>query len=130
MEWISFVLFALAALIHIGFFIAESILFQRPGGHRIFGLKESDVLAVRPWAFNQGFYNLFLALGTLLGLYFVLKMQIMLAGVLTGFCAVSMIGAGLALWWSVPRLRRFALIQMLPPLLGLLFLYFHVSRYL
>jgi len=129
-EWISFFLFALAAFVHIGFFVAESFLFQRSGGHRLFGVKESEVPAVRIWAFNQGFYNLFLALGTFVGLYFVLKMQIMLAGVLTGFCALSMIGAGIVLWWSAPRLRRFALLQITPPLLGLLFLYFHVARYL
>lgn len=128
-QWLSFICFALAALLHVGFFVMESILFQKPGGHKLFKMNENDHRAVKVWAFNQGFYNLFLALGTFLGLYFVMTKQVMLAGVLTGFCGLSMIGAGIVLWFSAPHMRRGAVLQILPPLLGFIFLYFHVSQF-
>lgn len=128
-EWISFFFFAVAAVLHVLFFVMESILFQRPNGYKLFQVSEKNHEAVKPWAFNQGFYNLFLGLGTLAGLYFVLSKQIMLAGVLTGFCGFSMIGAGVVLWFSAPHLRKGALAQALPPLLGFVFLFFHISRF-
>ena len=130
LEWISFFFFAMAAVIHLGFFIFESILLHKPGGFRKLRITEQEFAVVRLWTFNQGFYNLFLALGMLLGLYFVLKLQVHLAGVMTGFCSISMIGAGIVLWFSAPHLRKFAILQALPPLLGLAFIFFHVSKYL
>jgi putative membrane protein len=124
-QWLSFAFFFLAALIHVGFFVMESILFQRPGGHRILKISESDHAAVKIWAFNQGFYNLFIAIGTFVGLTLIFKKQFFVAGIMTGFCGLSMIGAGLVLWFSSPRMRRGALIQIIPPLLGFIFLSFH-----
>ena len=56
----------LAALVHVYIFVLESVVFRR-SGHRVFGLREQDVPAARDWAYNQGFYNLFLAIGALLG---------------------------------------------------------------
>lgn len=125
-EWISFFFFFLAALIHVYFFILESYLFQKPGGYKYFKVPEKDHALVKIWAFNQGFYNLFLAMGTFAGLYFIFQKQVMLAGVLTSFCGLSMIGAGLTLWFSAPHLRKGALLQMLPPIIGFAFLFFHV----
>lgn len=125
-QWLSFFCFFIAALIHIGFFIIESFLFQRPGGHKFFKMPEQDHRAVKTWAFNQGFYNLFIAIGTFVGLAFIFQKQVMLAGVLVSFCGFSMIGAGGVLWLSAPHLRRGAYLQMIPPLLGFFFLMFHV----
>ncbi len=125
-EWISFFFFFLAALIHVGFFVIESILFQKKDGYKIFKIQPEDHQKVKIWAFNQGFYNLFLAFGTFIGLALIFKKQIMLAGVLTSFCGLSMIGAGIVLWVSAPQLRRGALAQILPPLIGFVFLSFHV----
>jgi len=129
MQWLSFLCFALAGLLHIIFFVVESILYQKKGGHALFKVSEADHQATKVWAFNQGFYNLFLALGTFGGLYFVFQRQVMLAGVLTGFCGLSMICAGIVLWYSAPHLRRGALAQILPPLLGFIFLFFHVRSF-
>ena len=62
------VLAAAAALIHVWFFALESVLFSRPTVFRRFGLRSAeDAAIVRPMAFNQGFYNLFLALGIVVG---------------------------------------------------------------
>ena len=115
-SWLSFACFALAGLIHGGFFIYE--VFVLP--------KHQESAVVKIWARNLGVYNFCFAVGTFVGLYFVLKLQVMLAGVLIGFCGISMIIAGLTLWFSAPRLQRFALLQSVPPALGFVFLTFHV----
>ena len=58
----------LAAAIHVWFFVVESLLFGRPGVAARFGLRtDEQIAAVRPMAFNQGFYNLFLAIGIVVG---------------------------------------------------------------
>ncbi len=125
-EWISFICFGLAGFIHLGFFILESFIYQKEGAHTKLGLTKEQHAAIKVWAFNQGFYNLFLALGTFTGLSFVLKKQIMVAGVLTGFCGLSMIVAGVVLWLTVPHVRKMALLQLLPPLIGFIFLSLHI----
>jgi putative membrane protein len=57
-----------AALVHLLAFSWESVLFERPGVHRdIFRIPTADVPPVRLWAFNVGFYNLFLAAGPIAG---------------------------------------------------------------
>lgn len=125
-EWISYFFFFIAALLHILFFVMESILFQRPGGYKFFKVKPEDHQATKIWAFNQGFYNLFLAIGMLIGLYFVNQLEIRMAGMMVSFSGLSMVAAGIVLFFSDKKMRRGALIQMVPPLLGFFFLAFHV----
>lgn len=126
-KWMSFIFFFIAALIHVGFFVLESVLFQKPNGYKYFKLQEKDHAAVKVWALNQGFYNLFLALGVFLGMSFIFQKQFFVAGVLIAFCGLSMVGAGLVLWFSAPQLRKGALIQIIPPLIGFIFLSFHAK---
>jgi len=58
----------LAAGLHVLVFVWEALAFQRPAVHqRIFFTPTADVPAVRLWAFGVGFYNLFLACGTIAG---------------------------------------------------------------
>ena len=58
-----------AAALHVVFFYAESVTFARPTTWRRFGLStQEQAEIVRPMAFNQGFYNLFLAGGIVVGL--------------------------------------------------------------
>lgn len=58
----------LAAGLHVLVFVWEALAFQRPAVHqRIFFTPTEDVPAVRLWAFGVGFYNLFLACGTIAG---------------------------------------------------------------
>ncbi|WP_233520329.1 DUF1304 family protein [Prauserella sp. PE36] len=59
----------LAAFVHVLVFVWEALLFRRPSVHRgIFRVPGEDVPAVLLWSFGVGFYNLFLASGTVLGL--------------------------------------------------------------
>ena len=58
----------LTALVHITAFAWETLLFQRPGVHQgVFAIPTADVRPVRLWAFNVGFYNLFIACGLIVG---------------------------------------------------------------
>ena len=64
MSALAQVFVGLAALLHVLFFVMESVLFMRPDVHRRFGLRtREEAELVRPMAYNQGFYNLFLAIG-------------------------------------------------------------------
>jgi putative membrane protein len=126
-QWISFFFFFVAALLHIAFFVLESILFKDPKVHRRFGVHTKEQFeAIQPWAFNQGFYNLFIAIGTFWGLRLIFKGQIVAAGAMVSFCGLSMVGAGLVLFFTKKSMRRAAWIQMGPPLLGFFFLSFHI----
>jgi putative membrane protein len=62
-------IFALvAAAVHILAFVWEALLFQRPAVHQgVFAIPTADVRPVRLWAFNVGFYNLFIAAGLITG---------------------------------------------------------------
>jgi putative membrane protein len=114
-------LFALlAAAIHAWFFVLESILFARPGVAARFGLTTPEQIeAVRPMAFNQGFYNLFLAVGIAAGVA-----QMAGGGEVAGrsivlFACLCMVWAGIVLLVTSPRLARAALVQLVPPLLAI-----------
>ncbi len=59
---------SLAAAVHLLAFVWETLLFRRPSIHEdLFRIPSGDVAAVRMWAFNVGFYNLFLGAGALMG---------------------------------------------------------------
>lgn len=110
-----------AALLHVVFFYMESIAFGRPEVYCRFGVKtEQDARAVRPMAFNQGFYNLFLALGIALGLWLASTGSIAVGRALVLFACASMVGAAIVLVSTNARFARAALIQGIPPLVAIL----------
>jgi putative membrane protein len=114
----------LAALIHLWIFALESVLWNKPSTWKQFGVRdESDAELIRPWAYNQGFYNVFLALGAGTGLV-LLGTGFSYAGgiAIAMFALGSMVLAAVVLITSNPKMRRAALIQGGPPLLGLIFL--------
>ena len=58
---------ALAALVHVYIFVLESLRWTDPATRRVFGTTEETAAITQPLAYNQGFYNLFLAIGALAG---------------------------------------------------------------
>jgi putative membrane protein len=64
---VALLLAGLAALIHLHIFWLESVAFAGPG-RKAFGLTADQAAVMAPWAYNQGFYNLFLAIGTYAGI--------------------------------------------------------------
>jgi len=118
---IGAVFVALAALIHVYIFVLESLRWRRPATWKTFGIRDqSDADILAPMAYNQGFYNLFLAIGAGVGL--ILLPSIEPAGLALIFLAAgSMLAAALVLLLSDSSKLRPALIQGVAPLLGLLF---------
>lgn len=114
----------IAALIHLFIFFLESVLWSKPSTWRRFGVKtqaEADIL--RPMAYNQGFYNVFLALGAGAGLVMIGATSATQGGVaLAIFALLSMLLASIVLITSNPKLARAAVLQGAAPLLGLIFL--------
>jgi putative membrane protein len=111
----------LAALIHVMFFLLESVLFQRPDVWRRFGLTSAEqATVVRPMAFNQGFYNLFLALGVLAGLLLIISGNQVAGKAIVMFACAAMVGAGVVLLATNRRFLAAAAIQAAPPLVALI----------
>lgn len=114
-----------ASLIHVMIFVMESVLFSRASIHRgTFGVAPDDLPAVRPWAFNQGFYNLFLAVGGIAGLIAVHAGSPDAGRALVALACGSMLAAAAVLLGTNRKMLRPAAIQGLAPLLALIFLLF------
>ena len=110
-----------AALVHVWFFALESVLFERPTVFARFGLRSAeDAAVVRPMAFNQGFYNLFLAAGIVLGLVLIASGQAVAGHAIVLFACACMVGAGIVLVATNRHFLTAAALQAGPPLLALL----------
>ena len=110
----------LAALVHVYIFYLESIAWSKPRTWKNFGLtSQSDADTVKPMAYNQGYYNAFLAAGVVLGLVFLATPGLEQAGfTLAVFAASSMVLAAVVLIASSPKLARAAVLQGAAPLIG------------
>ena len=119
-----------AAALHVVIFRLESLVWGSPAAQAVFGAQsEEEVAATRAMAFNQGFYNLFLAIGATIGivLFFAGSSDaaVRAAGLaLVLFSLGSMVAASLVLLTSGAKYLRPALIQGTLPLIGfVLFLF-------
>jgi putative membrane protein len=109
-----------AALIHAYSFVLESAWFMRPAVYGRFGLRsEEDARIVRSFAFNQGFYNLFLTAGVIVGLAFLAMGDVASGRAVALFACSSMVAAGIVLAVHDRTFARAAAIQALPPLLAI-----------
>jgi putative membrane protein len=124
MSVLAQVFVGLAAALHVLFFVMESVVFMRPEVHRRFGLRtREEAELVRPMAYNQGFYNLFLAVGAVVGLVWAAGDGPDTAGTaVAGFACAVMFGAAVVLVTTGRRFLPAALVQGLPPLLALVLL--------
>jgi len=113
------VLAGVAALVHVFIFYLESIAWTSARARAVFGTGTVEQAAAQQQlAFNQGFYNLFLAIAVALGiiLYAAGHTAVGATLVLTG--AGSMAAAALVLLLSSPDKALAALKQGLTPALG------------
>ncbi|RXW32680.1 DUF1304 domain-containing protein [Propioniciclava flava] len=114
------VLTGVAALIHVYIFFLESFAWTRPGTRATFGTTQEEAEATRSMAFNQGFYNLFLAILVALGIVLVAVGRLDVGATLVLAGAGSMASAALVLFVTSPNNRGAALKQGLLPALGVL----------
>ncbi|RMI32379.1 DUF1304 domain-containing protein [Nocardia stercoris] len=111
---------ALAGLVHVYIFVLESIRFTDPKVHRrLFRVAESDLSAVRNWAYNQGFYNLFLAIGAIAGAGLVRSYPATGWALIVLACG-SMLAAAVVLITTDRAMLRSAIVQGMFPALTLL----------
>ncbi|GAA3202768.1 DUF1304 domain-containing protein [Microbacterium terregens] len=127
---IATVFAALAALLHVYIFVMESVQWTQPRVWKRFGVPDQAAAdTTKPMAYNQGFYNLFLAIGATLGLVLFWagggESALRVGGVtLVLFSLGSMVAASLVLLTSGRTYLRPALIQGTLPLIGfVLFLF-------
>jgi putative membrane protein len=116
----ALVLCGLAAALHVYIFVMESLTWTSPKTRATFGLSVAQAEATKDLAYNQGFYNLFLAIAVFAGIGFWVadKTEIGMTAVVIG--AGSMAAAALVLLLSSPDKARAALTQGTLPTLGLL----------
>ena len=114
------VLILLPALIHVYIFVLESLLWGRARTNRVFAISEENARAAKQLAFNQGVYNLMLAVAIVVGLVLSLTADAAAAGrVLAAYGLGSILVAGVVLMASAPKLWKSALIQIVPATAGL-----------
>ncbi|GAA2439726.1 MULTISPECIES: DUF1304 domain-containing protein [Mycobacteriaceae] len=109
----------LAALLHVYIFVMESLTWTSPRTRATFGLTEQQAVDTKELAFNQGFYNLFLAIVTAVGIAAIIMgcKGIGLALIFAGIG--SMAAAALVLLLSSPDKARAAITQGTLPVLGI-----------
>lgn len=112
----SSVLVGFVALEHAAFFVLESFLFRTPLGLKVFKLTPQAAEASAVFAFNQGFYNAFLAAGLVWGLTAAPEA----APALKTFFLACVIVAGLV--GGATASRSIWLVQALPALVALVLL--------
>jgi len=114
----------IAALIHVYIFYLESIAWSKPTTWKAFGLRsQAEADTVQPMAFNQGYYNAFLAVGVIAGVIMLFTPGTQQAGYgITIFAALSMVLAATVLITSSPKLARAAVLQGAAPLVGIVLL--------
>ena len=112
----------LAALLHVYIFVMESLTWTSPRTRATFGTTAEEAETTRLLAFNQGFYNLFLAVVTVVGIIAIALSHIGIGAALVIAGAGSMAAAALVLVASSPDKARAALIQGTFPAIAVLLL--------
>lgn len=120
MRIIALVAVAVAVLLHVYIFTMESVTWTSARTRATFGLSEQQAEQTREMAYNQGFYNLFLAIVAAVGavIWLIGDQGIGVALILAG--AGSMVAAGVVLLLSSRSKAKPALIQLTPPLIGVI----------
>lgn len=115
------VLTGTAALLHVVIFYLESIAWTTKA-RAVFGTTAAEAEATKEMAFNQGFYNLFLAIVTAVGIVLVAVDQRDAGAALVLAGAGSMVAAAAVLLVTSPDKRGAAVKQGALPLAGVVVL--------
>ncbi len=114
------VLAGIAAILHIFIFYLESIAWTSERARATFGTSEEDAETTKGLAFNQGFYNLFLAISVIIGIVLAALGATVAGATLVFVGAGSMAAAALVLLISSPDKAGAALKQGVVPALGVI----------
>jgi putative membrane protein len=122
MTVIALIFAGVAALLHVFFWTLESLTWRRPSTWRRFGLASQDEAdTTASLAYNQGFYNLFLAAGAIAGIAVVAVSDShdSIGWTLIAFACACMLGASLVLISTGRAFAQAALVQGGPALVAI-----------
>ena len=127
MIYAGLVFAGLAALLHVYIFVMESLTWTSARTRATFGTTPETAETTQELAFNQGFYNLFLAIVTVVGVViggtgrYGIGLALVFAG--TG----SMLAAAVVLLASSPDKARAAITQGTLPLIAIVLIAVHLT---
>jgi putative membrane protein len=113
---------ALAALLHVYIFVMESLTWTSPRTRATFGTTPEEAETTRLLAFNQGFYNLFLAIVSGIGIAALATGRPGVGAALVFAGVGSMVAAAVVLLLSSPDKARAAITQGTFPLIAVVLL--------
>lgn len=113
---------ALAALLHVYIFTMESLTWTSPRTRATFGTTPEEAETTKLLAFNQGFYNLFLAIAAGIGIAEVAMGHQGIGATLIFAGVGSMAAAAVVLLVSAPDKVRAAVTQGTFPLISIVLL--------
>ncbi len=113
---------ALAALLHVYIFVMESLTWTSPRTRATFGTTQEEAETTKLLAFNQGFYNLFLAVVTAIGIVAMCLGHTAVGAALVFAGVGSMLAASAVLLASSPDKARAAITQGAFPLVAVVLL--------
>jgi len=112
----------LAALLHVYIFVMESLTWTSPRTRATFGTTPETAETTKELAFNQGFYNLFQAIVTAVGMVAVFTGHRAVGAALVFAGVGSMLAAAAVLLVSSPDKARAAATQGTFPLIAIVLL--------
>ena len=116
------VLAGLAAALHVYIFFMESLAWTKPSTRAVFGTSAEEAETTKELAYNQGFYNLFLAVIAACGIFHVAADRHAEAGwALLLASTATMLAAAVVLRSCGKGYTRAAATQGLFPLLAVVF---------
>ena len=120
MTTVALVFAGLAALLHVYIWTMESLTWRKPATWKRFGVaSQEDAETQALFAFNQGFYNLFLAIVALFGIFQAVVGYTDVGWALLLSACAMMLGAALVLASCGSKYVRAAVLQGTFPLLAL-----------
>src|SRR5687767_12817358 len=120
MTTVALVFAGLAALLHVYIWTMESLTWRKPATWKRFGVAtQEDAETQALFAFNQGFYNLFLAIVALFGIFQAVVGYTDVGWALLLSACAMMFGASLVLASCGSKYVRAAALQGTFPLLAL-----------
>lgn len=122
MVTVGLIVAALAAVLHVYIFVMESVTWTSARTRAVFGTTKDEAETTRLMAFNQGFYNLFLAVVTVIGVTVMFSGATAVGAALVFAGVGSMLAAAVVLLASAPDKARSAVIQGFFPLIGIVLL--------
>ena len=113
---------ALAALLHVYIFVMESLTWTSARTRNVFGTTAEEAETTKLLAFNQGFYNLFLAIVAAVGVAAITMGHKGIGAALVFAGVGSMLAAAVVLLAASPDKARAAVTQGAFPLIAVVLL--------